>query len=140
MWGTAYVRMWITSMAVMLVITCSSAPPQPTKEHPLPACAISCPSGTGADGGFLFRRQHKCRGDKRWLKDISIIGEYTTRSVDGSQNTAAWLDNLGELYDKRDVVLGPCSMFVHSEINDRDPSKRGQHEGENPDGTPKTRD
>lgn len=115
-------------MATIAAIRCASSTPIPTKEHPLSACYISCPERT------LIHQQHICVG-KRWFQDILIIGQHTVRNEDGTMNMDLWITKAGD-YPKQDVEFGTCTMVISGIVNLRDPSKRGQYEGEDPLGRP----
>lgn len=93
----------------------------PTRTRPVSACYISCPSG------YAFRKQHKCRGDRRWFLDVPLIGQHTTRGADGgiltdvwTGCTGAWKPN-GECseesdFAKEDVVLMRCDDYIRQYI------------------------
>lgn len=111
----------LTSMAMILTASCTTVREiHPTKEHPVAACAVSCPYG------FALRQQHKCRSDRRWFHDVLLTGEYTSRGVDGTISIDTWEAIDGD-YDKRDIIIGTCEMFKTrigmSEAEQRDPRR-----------------
>lgn len=124
-------------IAAFLLSSCaSSSAPTPTPTHPLIGCEVSCPDG------FSMRRQHLCRGGRRWFEDLPrIIGENVTRGADGAVTSALWIVCTGqwkpdgtctqtEDVAKEDVELQSCSSLVQSIDASREPDQRGRHDGE----------
>lgn len=108
-------------IGAMLIACASSAPLQPSEKHSIAACVITCP-----DGFTTFRRQHMCRGGRRWFHDALIV----------AATPLAWIFRDGSIYNKTDVEIGSCDSVIRGIIQSRDLNERGQHPGENPDGTP----
>jgi hypothetical protein len=87
---------------LIVLASCSTSIPHPTIKNPLAGCHITCPQG------FSFRRQHLCRGDKRYFQDVRIKEEYTQRGADGELLKDLWVTDVGDV-PKEDVVLGSCT-------------------------------
>lgn len=92
-------------------------------------CVITCP------GGYIMRRQHICRGDKRWFQEVVIRAEHITRGSDGGILSDTYETTQGD-YAKEDVELGTCSSVIARFISMRGADERGQHVGEDPQGNP----
>jgi hypothetical protein len=120
-----------------LFVSCASAPiPRPTPTRPISMCHVSCP-----ESGFLFRAQHLCRGGKRWFEDFRAIGEFVTRSVDGTIDVARWIACIDGWkpdgscartadFEKADVIPRSCSEVIREIVQSRSVSERGAHPGE----------
>ena len=115
-------------LPLLLFFSCATVSTAPTVQNRV-GCAITCP------GGYMMRRQHICRGDKRWFRDVIIIAEHITRGADGGILSDTYETTQGD-YSTQDVEMGTCSSVIARLIAMRGAEERGQHPGEDPQGNP----
>jgi hypothetical protein len=121
-------RVVVVSIMALVVLTSCSTPLDDARRNgfnpekgPRHGCYIYCSQGRKP----IFQRQHICPGGTRWFEDIFVTGE----------TKDAYLTKEGS-YDKLDVELVPCNIYVKQIIDSRPAEQRGKNPGEDNQGNP----
>lgn len=125
--GRAF-RAGVASVVALAALSFCSTPVDVARRNgyhpewgPRHGCYIYCEHGRKP----IFQRQHICPGGTRWFEDIWITGE----------TKDAYLTKEGS-YDKLDVELVPCDIYIRQLIDARPADKRGRYPGEDEQGNP----